>query len=85
MGDARWAAGTTVNVSVSGVRFEGDELLPCAAAIELDLVLPDETTQGAHVVAHGVVVRTSASARGTRQDIAATIAGYGLVRNGRSP
>ena len=85
VGEEAWAAGTTVNISRSGVLFEGERSLDREAAIELVLTMPSEVAEGARVVARGVVVRAAAqSAADARRTFAATIADYSFVRDERN-
>ena len=85
VGEETWATGTTVNISRSGVIFEGERSVDREAAIELVLTMPVEVADGARVVARGVVVSAAAQgvadARGT---FAATIADYSFVRDARN-
>ena len=60
VGEEAWAAGTTVDISRSGVLFEGERSVDREAAIELVLTMPVEVADGARVVARGVVVRATA-------------------------
>ena len=85
MGEEAWAAGTTVNISRSGVLFEGERSLDREAGIELALTMPADVAEGARVVARGVVVRAAAQgAVDVRGTFAATIAYYSFVRDGRN-
>ena len=81
VGEETWAAGTTVDISRSGVLFEGERSVDREAAIELVLTMPVEVADGAR----GVVVRAAAqSAADARRTFAATIADYTFVRDERN-
>ena len=85
VGEETWATGTTVNISRSGVVFEGERSLDREAAVELVLTMPVEVAAGARVVARGVVVRTAAQgATDVPRTFAATIADYTFVRDERN-
>ena len=85
VGDDTWATGTTVNISRSGVVFEGERSVDREAAIELVLTMPVDVADGARVVARGVVVRAAAQgAADARRTFAATIADYTFVREERN-
>ena len=60
LGEKEWHAGTTENISRSGMLFEGDEILQPAAQLEINLVLPQEIAglSSTEVVCRGEVVRT---------------------------
>src|SRR5579864_2095972 len=60
LGEKEWHAGTTENISRSGMLFEGDEVLQPAAQLEINLVLPQEIAglSSTEVVCRGEVVRT---------------------------
>ena len=82
VGEEAWAAGTTVNISRSGVLFEGQRSMDREAAIELVLTMPVEVADGARVVARAAVVRAAAQdAADARRTFAATIADYSFVRD----
>ena len=82
--DESWVNGTTVDISRSGVMFEGERGLEPEALIEMDLVLPHEVGGGARVIARGTVVRAVAPATKERRPrLAATIVDYDFVRNER--
>ena len=84
VGEEAWAAGTTVNISRSGVLFEGQTSVDREAAIELVLTMPAEVADGARVVARGVVVRGAApGVADARPAFAATIADYTFIRDER--
>ena len=85
VGEETWATGTTVNISRSGVVFEGERSMDREAAIELVLTMPVDVADGARVVARGVVVRAAApDVADARQTFAATIADYTFVRDERN-
>jgi PAS domain S-box-containing protein len=60
LGENDWTAGTTENISRSGLLFRSKELLPANVQIEINLVLPAEIAglAAAEVVCRGEVVRT---------------------------
>jgi len=60
IGEQRWHAGTTENISRSGMLFRADELLQPTAQVEINLVLPAEIAglTDTEVVCRGEVVRT---------------------------
>lgn len=60
LGEKEWHAGTTENISRSGMLFEADELLQPAVQLEINLVLPQEIAglSSTEVVCRGEVVRT---------------------------
>ena len=62
LGENQWHAGTTRNISRSGMLFQGDEMLQPAAQLEINLVLPAELAglSETEVVCRGEVVRTIA-------------------------
>ena len=85
VGEEAWAAGTTVDISRSGVLFEGERSVDHEAAVELVLTMPVDLANGARVVARGVVVRAAAQGVAeARPTFAATIAVYRFVRNERN-
>jgi PilZ domain len=60
LGDNDWRAGTTENISRSGLLFRAEEMLPENIQLEINLVLPAEIAglSAAEVVCRGEVVRT---------------------------
>ena len=78
-----WTSGTTLNISTTGVLFEGDTVPPLAQSIEMDLILPQTVGGGARVLARGAVTRLAAIVDGDRprSRIAATIVDYDFVRD----
>ena len=60
LGESDWTAGTTENISRSGLLFRSKEPLPANVQIEISLVLPAEIAglAAAEVVCRGEVVRT---------------------------
>jgi PAS domain S-box-containing protein len=60
LGETDWCAGTTENISRSGLLFRGPEALSPNAQLEINLVLPAEIAglASAEVVCRGEVVRT---------------------------
>ena len=85
VGEKTWATGTTVNISRSGVVFEGERSVDREAAIELVLTMPVDVADGARVVARGVIVRAVAEGvADAPRAFAATIADYSFVRDERN-
>ena len=85
VGETTWATGTTVNISRSGVIFEGERSMDREAAIELVLTLPVDLADGARVVARGEVVRAAAQGGAdVQRTFAATIADDSFVRDERN-
>jgi PAS domain S-box-containing protein len=62
LGEDDWRTGTTENISRSGMLFRAEEMMPPAAQLEINLVLPAEIAgvASAEVVCRGEVVRTIA-------------------------
>ena len=60
LGENDWRAGTTENISRSGLLFRAEEMLPANIQLEINLVLPAEIAglSAAEVVCRGEVVRT---------------------------
>src|SRR5580704_1941615 len=60
IGENDWRAGTTENISRSGLLFRAEEMLPANVQLEINLVLPAEIAglSAAEVVCRGEVVRT---------------------------
>ena len=60
LGEDDWRAGTTENISRSGVLFRVEDLMPANAQVEISLILPAEIAglSAAEVVCRGEVVRT---------------------------
>ena len=60
IGEDAWRAGTTENISRSGLLFRAEELIPANVMLEINLVLPAEIAglSAAEVVCRGEVVRT---------------------------
>jgi PAS domain S-box-containing protein len=60
IGENDWRAGTTENISRSGLLFRAEEMLPANIQLEINLVLPAEIAglSAAEVVCRGEVVRT---------------------------
>jgi len=60
LGENDWRAGTTENISRSGLLFRAEEMLPANIQLEINLVLPPEIAglSAAEVVCRGEVVRT---------------------------
>jgi DNA-binding response OmpR family regulator len=60
IGEEAWRAGTTENISRSGLLFRAEEMIPANVQLEINLVLPAEIAglSAAEVVCRGEVVRT---------------------------
>jgi PAS domain S-box-containing protein len=60
LGEPDWRAGTTENISRSGMLFRGEEPIPTSVQVEINLVLPPEIAglAPAEVVCRGEVVRS---------------------------
>jgi PAS domain S-box-containing protein len=60
LGETDWHAGTTENISRSGLLFQADDVLQPNSQLEINLVLPAEIAglSGTEVVCRGEVVRT---------------------------
>jgi CheY-like chemotaxis protein len=60
IGENDWRAGTTENISRSGLLFRAEEMIPPNVQLEINLVLPAEIAglSAAEVVCRGEVVRT---------------------------
>ena len=60
IGEEAWRAGTTENISRSGLLFRAEQLIPANVQLEINLVLPAEIAglSAAEVVCRGEVVRT---------------------------
>ena len=85
--NGEWASGKTLNISSTGVLFEGDITPRLAGAIEMDLILPQAIGGGARVLARGAVTRIATSQTWhdrPQSRIAATIAEYDIVRDDES-
>ncbi len=84
---AEWTSGTTLNISNTGVLFEGDLTLSFSAELEMDLILPIEVGSG-RVLARGTVARVASppgqAADDARLWIAATIDEYEFFRDDRA-
>lgn len=79
LGEKEWHAGTTENISRSGMLFEADEILQPAVQLEINLVLPQEIAglSSTEVVCRGEVVRTvEPSGEGVTPALAARILQY---------
>jgi PAS domain S-box-containing protein len=60
IGDDNWKAGTTEDISRSGLLFRAEDLMPANAQLEISLILPAEIAglSAAEVICRGEVVRT---------------------------
>ena len=79
VGEQGWLAGTTENISRSGVLFRAQELLAPSAQVEINLLLPAEIAglAATEVVCRGEVVRTvEGEGRGVNPALAAKILQY---------
>jgi PilZ domain-containing protein len=80
LGNERWRAGRTENVSCTGVLFRAEALLDLATPIELAFELPIGPSAPL-IVCVGKVIRTDPSLNAHGQPtLAATIAQYRFVR-----
>ena len=81
-----WLDGMTENISSSGVLFLADRALELNTPVEMNLIMPPQIVGSAatRVVCFGRVVRTvPPPTPDARAAVAATIAGYRLVRGDR--
>lgn len=78
-----WLDGQTQNISSSGVLFSADRTVPPDTPIEMNLVMPPQIVgaEAGHVVCFGRVVRIIEPHAPGGPAVAATIAGYHLVRS----
>jgi PAS domain S-box-containing protein len=85
LGEERWRAGTTENISRSGVLFQAQELLQPNAQLEINLVLPPEIAGLAptEVVCIGEVVRSETM--GVTSSLAAKIRQYHFQHGSHIP
>ena len=82
-GETAWREGCTANISYTGVRFWGDQLLEVHTPIEMNLILPAEIggETGVEIVCRGEIVRTVLPASIDAQpSLAARILEYRFVR-----
>lgn len=88
IGEDDWRAGTTENISRSGLLFRAEEMLPANIQVEINLVLPPEIAglSAAEVVCRGEVVRTmEAEAPSTNPALAAKILQYHFQHGAHMP
>ena len=88
VGDEAWRAGTTENISRSGLLFRAEEVMPVNVQIEISLVLPAEIAglSPAEVVCRGEIVRTVEQERaGLGPALAAKILQYQFQHGGSFP
>ncbi len=80
LGEAEWSAGTTVNISSSGVLFVAESPIRPGMAIEVWFTLPppQARAEGAEVVGSGFVVRSEGEAQPLR--LAVRLHHYNLTR-----
>jgi CheY-like chemotaxis protein len=78
LGEESWRAGTTQNISRSGVLFQGQEFLHPNVQVEIKLVLPPEIAgiAATEVICRGEVVRSMAPGHGINAALAAKILQY---------
>lgn len=79
LGEQNWRAGTTENISRSGLLFQAQELLHPNAILEISLVLPAEIAglAATEVICRGEVVRSvEAQRQGVSPALAAKILQY---------
>jgi hypothetical protein len=76
-----WRRGDTINISSSGVLFQGDYLAELNTPVELNLLLPVVNSEGAaEVICRGTIVRTLPSWNGDqRPALALKILHYHLI------
>ena len=88
LGENDWRAGTTENISRSGLLFRAEEMLPANIQLEINLVLPPEIAglSAAEVVCRGEVVRTmEAEAPSMNPALAAKILQYHFQHGAHVP
>jgi CheY-like chemotaxis protein len=88
IGENDWRAGTTENISRSGLLFRAEELVPANVQLEINLVLPAEIAglSAAEVVCRGEVVRTmQAEAPSMNPALAAKILQYHFQHGSHMP
>jgi hypothetical protein len=88
IGEDAWRAGTTENISRSGLLFRAEELVPANVQLEINLVLPAEIAglSAAEVVCRGEVVRTmQAEAPSMNPALAAKILQYHFQHGSHMP
>jgi hypothetical protein len=88
LGENDWRAGTTENISRSGLLFRAEEMLPANIQLEINLVLPAEIAglSAAEVVCRGEVVRTmEAEAPSMNPALAAKILQYHFQHGAHVP
>ena len=79
LGEHDWRAGTTENISRSGLLFRADEMLQPSVQLEINLVLPAEIAglSAAEVICRGEIVRTvKPESAGIQPALAAKILQY---------
>ena len=88
LGEADWRAGTTENISRSGLLFRAEEAISPSAMVEINLVLPPEIAglAPAEVVCRGEVVRSVAAETPSMSPaLAAKILQYHFHHSGQIP
>src|SRR4029077_14096345 len=88
LGEENWRAGTTENISRSGLLFRAEEIMPENVQIEINLVLPPEIAglSAAEVVCRGEIVRTmSAESSAMSPALAAKILQYRFQHGSHVP
>jgi PAS domain S-box-containing protein len=88
LGEDNWRAGTTENISRSGLLFRAEEMFPANVQIEINLVLPPEIAglSAAEVVCRGEIVRTmGAESKAMSPALAAKILQYRFQHGAHVP
>jgi PAS domain S-box-containing protein len=88
LGEHDWRAGTTENISRSGLLFRADEMLQPSAQLEINLVLPAEIAglSAAEVICRGEIVRTvRPETAGIQPALAAKILQYHFQHGSQMP
>jgi signal transduction histidine kinase/FixJ family two-component response regulator len=88
LGEDNWRAGTTENISRSGLLFRAEEMIPENIQIEINLVLPPEIAglSAAEVVCRGEIVRTmDAESKAMSPALAAKILQYRFQHGAHVP
>ena len=81
-GGTNWCAGSTENISRSGVLFAAEQPLPPKTAVPMRLLVPPASGEpGAEIVCRGSIVRViPAHGIATLSRVAATITNYQIAR-----
>ncbi len=86
-GETQWHEGTILNMSGTGVLFQGDELLEPKIEVEIRFVMPTpaKKERPAEIVCYGTVVRTApVVGSDSAFFIAVSLRRYHFVRRSRS-